>query len=511
MNILGYNISIGRVEAGQKTVKASSVLTHEDVKNKSKKKAKRIASEIRKQSLARIAMNMQRWKTARTIAESEINPNNTELIRVFRDIVIDAHLWALMQTVRLKVMANKFNIYNSAGEIDEEATDKFNRKWFRIITKETVDSEFYGFSLVQLGDIVNGCFVDSKLVPREYVIQQRSGVKKSLGNSKDLIPFDSGVYANWLVPIGEKDNLGLLDKAAPLVIKKKEVLVSWSEAAELFGMPMRIGTTAIQDTERRENMEEMLENMGEAAWAVIDEEDSIELKETSKTDFSDMYDKFIERVNSELSKLVLLQTGTTDEKTHVGSANVMENILKDLIEAYIIKVEDITNEVVIPLCIRHSILPLGSYIKADDEQKIALKDHFDIVKELLPQMKLSKDWIAETFNVVLDESDNEENVDEKSQAELRGSVGGVQALIEVIRAVSDGVLEVDAAVNIVVTIYGIDEQKAKDMIGNPKVIEKVKEMPKDEDVSGIFDPKAEPVSVMRAVNKLYSGILDSCC
>ncbi len=388
-----------------------------EIKRKSKKKAKKLEREMRKQALSRAAVQINVWKNARVSAESILMPNNTQIITVFRDIEIDAHLWALMQTIRLKVMANKFQVYDSSDNVDEEATEVFQKKWFRNIIKEVVDSDFYGFSLVQLGDIVNNCFTDSYLVPREYVVQQKRGVKKTLGDPMNLIPFDSPQYVNWIVPIGEERNLGILDKAAPLVIKKKEVLSAWSEAAELFGMPLRIGKTNINNPENKSNMENMLENMGEAAWGVFDTEDDIELKETSKTDFSNMYDKFIERVNSELSKLVLLQTGTTDEKAFVGSANVHENILKDVIESYIIRVEDLTNEVLMPICERHGIVKLGTYIKANNEQKLSPKELFDVVKDLLSHYNVPEDWILENFEVPVEKKEEvkPEEIDPKKE------------------------------------------------------------------------------------------------
>lgn len=485
MKLFGINISRG--------VKSpSNAMSHDDVK----KKAKRAEKAIRMQTLTRIKINIQRWKTARQYAESRINPSNTEMARVMRDIEIDAHLWALMQTLRLKVVANEFNIYDANGDVDEESTEKFKKKWFRNLARHTVDSELYGFSLVQLGDIVNGCYADVELIPREYVVQQLSGIKTSLGNSKDLIPFNKGVYANWLVPIGEKNNLGLLDKAAPLVIKKKEVITAWSEAAELFGQPMRVGKTSLQDEERRGNMEEMLENMGESAWAVIDDDDDIELVETAKTDFSNMYNQFIDRVNSELSKLILSQTGTTDEKTHVGSANVMESVLKDVIQSYILKVEDVVNEIVIPLMQKQGLIPLGAYIKAAEEQKLTLLELWGVVNDLRSSANIPNEWISDTFGIPIEDLENEnENVDEAAQAELRGSVGGVTALVEVVRGVSEGVLTIKAAVAIVVKIYGIDESTAKAMIGEPKPIAVA----------------PEKKSVMKDVNNLYDGIIDECC
>tara|TARA_R110000796_G_scaffold74629_11_gene167837 strand:- start:1956 stop:3500 length:1545 start_codon:yes stop_codon:yes gene_type:complete len=469
-----------------------------------RKKSDQVQSRIVKLTLSRITASISRWQSARRTSESLTTPNNTELIRVFKDIEIDAHLWALMQTIRLKVMANSFALYTSKGELDEDATYKFAKKWFRGVMKETVDAEFYGFSVVQLGDIVNGCFVSSELVPREYVIQQKGGIKSTLSNTKNLILFDSGTYRNWLLPIGTKDNLGLLDKAAPLVIKKKEVISAWSEAAEVFGMPIRIGKTNLQNKESRENMEDMLENMGEAAWGVFDTEDDIELKEASKSDFSDMYDKFIGRANSELSKLFLSQTGTTDEKTHVGSANVMENILKDVIEAYIIMVEDVANELVIPICVRQGILAPGTYFQADNEQKIDPNELFTIVKELLPNYNIPEEWISETFGVPIESEDaaaGELNKNKEAQATLRSTVGGVTALLDIQRGVADGTTTKEAAVAMIREIFGFDDATAKEMLGEPKTVV-------EDDTKAAIKANLSPTSVMKAMAKLYGGQLE---
>lgn len=415
-----------------------------------KRKSNVVTSRIAKQTLSRIRASIDNWTAARQTAESLINPNNTEKIRVYRDIEVDAHLWALMQTLALKVSSNSFNLHNSDGEINEDANTMFQKKWFRTIIRETVYADLYGFSLVQLGDIVNGCFTSSELVPREYVLQQKGGVKRSLSNTQDLIYFDKGNFANWLIPIGDKNDLGLLDKAAPLVIKKKEVISAWSEAAEIFGMPIRIGKTSINNPLNRDNMEDMLENMGTAAWGVFDSEDDIQLVDTNKTDISTMYDKFIDRINSELSKLILLQTGTTDEKAFVGSAEVHENILKDVIQAYIIKVEDIANEKVIPLCVKHGLLSPGTYLQANNEQKLSPKELFEIVKELLAYYDIDADWIEEKFEVPVEK-----------------------------------------------------KETPAPLAGPGKKAEKVDPL-KDP----LTDPAAKATSVMKAMAKLYGGVLD---
>lgn len=56
----------------------------------------------------------------------------------------------------------------------------------------------------------------------------------------------------------------------------------------------------------------------------------------------------------------------------------------------------------------------------------------------------------------------------KSQAELKGSVGGVSALIELQKSVSEGFTERESAIEIIKEIYGISSDLAEKMIGKPK-------------------------------------------
>ena len=60
----------------------------------------------------------------------------------------------------------------------------------------------------------------------------------------------------------------------------------------------------------------------------------------------------------------------------------------------------------------------------------------------------------------------------EAQAALRGSVGGVTALIQLQESVSRGFTQRTSAIEIVKNIYGIDEEQAKIMIGDPINIEK---------------------------------------
>ena len=65
----------------------------------------------------------------------------------------------------------------------------------------------------------------------------------------------------------------------------------------------------------------------------------------------------------------------------------------------------------------------------------------------------------------------EEKIKREAQATLKGSVGGVTALLAIQTAVGAGTTDLEAAVVIIEEIYGIEKETARKMLGTPKKIE----------------------------------------
>jgi hypothetical protein len=84
--------------------------------------------------------------------------------------------------------------------------------------------------------------------------------------------------------------------------------------------------------------------------------------------------------------------------------------------------------------------------------------------------------------VVGGETEEATAVDEKrmeAQANLKGTVGGVQGILEIQASVSKGITDRDSAKALLREIYGFSEEQASAIIGNPKPIEAIAQ----EDVS----------------------------
>lgn len=82
---------------------------------------------------------------------------------------------------------------------------------------------------------------------------------------------------------------------------------------EKYGMPHLIGKHPRGATKAEtDSLADMLEEIVQDAIAVIPDDSSVEIQEANKTSSADIYEKLIDKMNSEISKAVLGQTLTTE-------------------------------------------------------------------------------------------------------------------------------------------------------------------------------------------------------
>ena len=327
------------------------------------------------------------YKSAVTSAESLINPNRKQLLTIYKNIELDAHLTAAVSQRKNLTLSKDFEVYVNDEE-NEDLEVIINKKWFRDFLDYSLDSVFYGYSLIQFDSIVNDAFKAVELVPREYVKPEFHIVtsNSSALTGDDYLEYP---YNNWCIGVGKPRDLGLYLKAAPLVIWKKNALGAWSEFVEIFGNPIRIGKTNVRDEETRANMEQYLKNMAIASYGVFDTNDLIQLVESNRSDAYNVFDMMIQRCNSEISKLILGQTGTLDEKAYVGSAEVQERVLKNVAYHDEFFIEGVLNYQLVPMMQRLGLFPEGAKIKVKSEEDLSLIDQSKIDIELIKTGKFT--------------------------------------------------------------------------------------------------------------------------
>ena len=309
-----------------------------------------IMDEVMKLQMFQIRVDLNRWTAAINQAESLLLPDRTEMMQVYKDITLDAHLSGVMNAIKNKIKGKEYQLIDSKGNENEEAYTIFEQQWFLDWIDYVVESVWYGFSLVQLGPILNNTFKYIELIPRQYVVPEWDLVKHTLY----ITTREGGTnfredkkYEPWLVMVDNHD-IGVLNKCVPHMIGKKNVNLFWWQFSELFGSPLRKGQTDIRDVARRKNMENMLINMGNAGWVVMDIEDNIEFVETHRTDAYQIYKEAIELANAEVSKLLAGQTMMFDNGSSRAQSQVHQDLFDDILSSFLRKIRFITNSDLIP-------------------------------------------------------------------------------------------------------------------------------------------------------------------
>lgn len=382
-----------------------------DLKNEANgpvKKAKEIGDKVIKQQLYRFNQELKNWKLGVDNFEDNFSPTTVELIRVYNDIVIDAHLSAAMEARISKTTSKDFKIVDEDGEELKDESYYFSAPWFRSFLKQSLESKFFGYSLIQFNDLKGYCFKSTEVFPREYVYAQKGAVRTSPFSTADLISYEASPYDAWTLGVGTPSDIGLLMKAAPLVIFKKTALGSWTEFAELFGAPFRLGKTDVRDEELRDNMYNMLENMGRNAYGVFDKDDELEFIRDNKTDAFNVFNELIERTNSELSKLILGSTMTMDDGSSRSQSEVHERTSEAINKEDAFFIQSVVNDELIPWLNKYHNFNITGRWVFDDTENTSKAEQFKIDSELVKLgFNVPKEYFTETYSTPIEDKEEE--------------------------------------------------------------------------------------------------------
>ncbi len=187
-----------------------------------------------------------------------------------------------------------------------------------------------GFSLCQFYKLQE--WVDYDLVPRKHVDPVRELI---LRHQTDITGHSWNEYTDLLF-VGSPSDLGLLAKAAPWVIYKRNTTGDWAQFSEVFGMPIQEYIYDSDDDESRQRAMEDAANAGSLAQFFHAKDTELKLTEAgNKTGSADVYERLCERCNNEISKLILGNTLTTEssEKGTQALGTVHKKVEDKVLEA----------------------------------------------------------------------------------------------------------------------------------------------------------------------------------
>ena len=230
------------------------------------------------------------------------------LYDLYEDVMQDTHLESVITKRKARLHSAPIHFVNRDGQIDDRMEEMIRSPWFYSFIDDCIDARFYGFSLFQFDRDKNG-FITYQLINRKHVNPIERTILRQQYDTNGL-PFDN--FYNLLM-IGKERDLGILAKATPFVIYKRNALGDWSQFAELFGMPVREYTYDASDDEARQRLLDDAREQGAASVYIHPNDSAMRLIESGGKQASvDVYDRLINRCNAEISKCFLGNTLSTE-------------------------------------------------------------------------------------------------------------------------------------------------------------------------------------------------------
>ena len=364
----------------------------------------KLTAQLMQQTDSLTKKDIATWRQAWQMAIGIDNPKRGVLYDIYTDCLVDLHLSGCIGQRKGKTLQKDFLIVGKDGKKNEQATAIFRKEWFLDFIDIALDSRFWGHSLIQLGDIVRDDdglrFNGVELVPRKHVCPEFGVIlREASDDPKDGISYKEGDFANWCIEVGKPRDLGLLLKCAPACISKKNMLAFWDMFGEIFGAPMRVARTNTQDAAERSRIEKSLDNMGAAFWALFPEGTDIEIKESSRGDAYNVYDKRVDRCNSELSKGTLMQTMTIDSGSSLSQSETHLEIFEDVIAADARFIAYVVNDKLIPLMIKHGFPLKGLSFEWDNTATFIPAEQREMERMLLQYYDIDPQYFIDKYNI----------------------------------------------------------------------------------------------------------------
>lgn len=320
-----------------------------------------------------------------------------KLYDLYSDILMDTHLSSVIDKRVLAVLASPIE-FNRNGKVDEGIMEQIKSPWFRNFIKDVMMAKFWGFSLFQFSKKKD--WIDYDLIPRKHIDPVRQLI---LRRQTDITGTSWEDYADLLF-VGSPDEMGLLAKAAPWVIYKRNTTADWAQFSEVFGMPIREYTYDTDDDDARQRAIDDAQNIGSLAVLVHSKDSDMKLIESgNKTGSADLYERLVDRANSEISKLVLGNTLTTEASdTGTQALGTVHKKVEDRLTAadrnYVL---DILNYEMTDILLAMGADTAGGEFFFKDPQEVDLREKTEILNTLASTFGLpvSHDYLYEQFGI----------------------------------------------------------------------------------------------------------------
>ena len=342
-----------------------------------------------------------------------------DLMDLLDDILLkDAHLYAVYQTRRMAVASKPWEIVAAGDDERSRAIADFVREAidyadnFDELRYELTDAIGKGFAVAE----IEWELKNNRLLPARFVmVPQR---RFTLSDDAEELRFKTSPTdhrgeelenGKWIVHKHTRQGSilasGVLVPCLWYHLFKVWTLKDWAAFLELYGTPLRVGKYDPGATDDDiKVLTEAIINIAKSAGAVVSKATEIEFIEANKRALSDIYERFENYCNREMSKCVLGQTLTTEpsERGTQALGTVQEQTRQDICEADARRLDDTLNKTLIAWLVDFNFGPQPKYpyIKTKTEPPEDLKRRSEIDVNITQMgFAIKPEYIEDTYGV----------------------------------------------------------------------------------------------------------------
>lgn len=347
-------------------------------------------------TIFRTRLDIKSWSKSQDLRNDVETPRNYAIMIIFDEARLDALLTSQIENRKRRVLYADFVLKDQAGEVNEDATKLLKTsKAYKDIMDAILESHYMGYSLIEL--TYENKELTVTLIPRTNVTPQNGRFYPNFLDDKFISYRELPEYGKWILEF-DTGEMGLLNKAIPHVLFKRFAQSCWSELCEIAGIPPRVMKTNTGDTNALNRAEQMMRDMGAAAWFIIDETEEFEFAENAVDNKGDVYNNLIKLCNDENSLLV--NGAIIGQDTAHGNRSkeqASQNVLWELIKSDKENATMYWNHTVIPALVKIGVLPAGLTYELTPEEDT--KQLFEFTKGLLQYKNVDNEWIEDKFGV----------------------------------------------------------------------------------------------------------------
>jgi len=385
-----------------------------DISNE--KQTKDIDKEILKDPLERVRESMRDWSNAVNYAE---NPYSSESIKyqdlfnLYRNIELDTHVSALMETIFNRINQTGFNIYDKNGNIDTERAEIFKGEWFSSLIRGILKADYYGFNLMQFEKGENSLNNVSD-INIFHVRPNAHGIARSMWDDEIFIDYEKEPYKSGTLFVKGQIPLGRFNSIAKRFILKREVIQFWAVYNELFTTPYYAVRTDFDNENHRNNLINWLQNRKHSGFVVVGKDDEIQTM-TNSGDY-EAYKDFETQSNNAMSKALIGSTMVLDDGSSRSQAEVHNENTEMFINSKRIWIENIINNDVIPKLEKLGLNINASFsFKWDMSEKFTTKEWVDLITRISQHYYIDEAIAGEKLGIELKPKQQQKAVSNKEK------------------------------------------------------------------------------------------------